>query len=48
MTTPAVIMSRASTSNTVITRWSSNERVVHAMLLQRELGLWCVMFGTHY
>ena len=36
MTTPAVIMSRARTSNTVIKRWSSNERVVHAMLLERE------------
>jgi hypothetical protein len=36
MTTPAVIMSRARTRNTVIKRWSNNERVVHAMLLERE------------
>jgi hypothetical protein len=34
MTTPAVIMSRTRTSNTVIKRWPSNERVVHAMLLE--------------
>jgi hypothetical protein len=35
-TTLAMIMLRARMSNTVIKRWSSNERVVHAMLLERE------------
>ena len=47
MPTPAMIMSRARTSNTVIKMWSSNERTVHAMLLERE-ARWCVVLGTHY
>jgi hypothetical protein len=36
MTTPVVIMQRVRMSNTVIKRCPSNERVVHAMLLERE------------
>jgi hypothetical protein len=35
-TTPAVLMPRTTTSNTVIKRWFSNERLVHAMLLEIE------------
>uniref|UniRef100_A0A804PBS0 Uncharacterized protein n=1 Tax=Zea mays TaxID=4577 RepID=A0A804PBS0_MAIZE len=35
-TTPAMIMPRARTSDTVIERWYSNERAVNAMLLERE------------
>ena len=36
MTTAVVIIPRARTSNTMIKRCPSDERVVHAMLLERE------------
>jgi len=36
MTTLVVIMPRARMSNTMIKRCPSDERVVHAMLLERE------------
>ena len=36
MTTAVVIIPRARTSNTMIKRCPSNERVVHVMLLERE------------